>query len=374
MQARAHCRRRPARSYRFLRLTAPGAIPAHRRRRPARSYRSLRVIALGATVVIGSATAVPAGGAAPAGLTAGARPVSAIELASLARTGTAAAAGPAATTSYYEHGADPAVLAAQGRAAGLAAAQGLVILDFGRPAVRGSVYGTVHFGGSFVSLAAIEAGVQAYVRAYFETAPRYTQLAVAVGTNNSCGTGQPCGPVVCGCRDEPPSFAAWGGQLGFSVRRLQSWATAFRARGFTDVVKVVAADDAEPAYDPGYHNTYAVLEGYARAVGGYQPAMVEYGSAEQGYWTQEQLFQVAYGFKPDLLVPQLYFSDDVANWMSLISYARARHGVSVSLSGVLTTAPFGNSPQSAYTQITDAVRPVTGQSRLAWTSNIAPLN
>jgi hypothetical protein len=296
-------------------------------------------------------------------------------MASLDQARTAVATAPAATSSYYEHGADPAVLAAQGGAAGQAGAQGLVILDFGRPAVHASVPGTVHFGGTFVSLAGIEAGVQAYVRAYFATAPRYTQLTVAVGTNNSCGTGQPCGPVVCGCRDEPPSFAAWGGQLAVSVRRLASWAATLKAwSGFTDVVKVVAADDAEPAYDPGYHNTYEMLRGYARSVGGYQPAMIEYGSAEQGYWTQEQLFQVAYGFKPNLLFPQLYYRDNIANWMSLISYARARHGVSITLAGVLTTAPFGNSSQSAYTQITNAVRPVTGQSSLRWTSNIAPLN
>jgi hypothetical protein len=327
---------------------------------------------------MGSTALVPATGATLAGAGAAAAPAglhpSAVQLAS--SEGIASLPlGPAATTSYYESGADPGVLAAQGAAAGLADAQGLVILDFGRPAVRGSVYGTVHFGGGFVSLGAIEAGVEAYVRAYFDTAPRYTQLAVAVGTNNSCGTGQPCGPVVCGCRDEPPSFWAWGARLGQAVARLAGWATALRAQsGFTDVVKVVAGDDAEPAYDPRYGNTYALLAGYATSVGGYQPAMVDYGSAEPGFWTEEQLYQVAYGFRPDTVFPQLYYSADLANWDALLGYARFRHGVAMTVSGVLTTSPVGNAPETAYAEMAGLVQALTGQSRLQWASNIGPLD
>jgi hypothetical protein len=35
--------------------------------------------------------------------------------------------------------------------------------------------------------------------------------------------------------------------------------------------------------------------------------------------------------------------------------------------------PIGNSPQSAYEQITNAIRPLTGQAGIRWSSNIAPL-
>jgi hypothetical protein len=34
-------------------------------------------------------------------------------------------------------------------------------------------------------------------------------------------------------------------------------------------VTVVAGDDAEPAFDPGYENTYGLLARYADAVGGF---------------------------------------------------------------------------------------------------------
>ncbi len=45
--------------------------------------------------------------------------------------------------------------------------------------------------------------------------------------------------------------------------------------GFTDTVTVLAGDDAEPAFDPTYQNTYDLMLGYADAVRGYQPAMID---------------------------------------------------------------------------------------------------
>jgi hypothetical protein len=279
-----------------------------------------------------------------------------------------------ATTSYYEFHVDPATLAAQGRAAASSGAQGLVILDFGRPAFDGSRFGMMDFSGQFVSLATVSQAAESYIGAYSTLAPRATRLTVAVGTNNSCGTGQPCGSRICGCRDEPPSFATWGAQLAGAVKQLQSWSTSFRARlRLTTTVKVVAGDDAEPVNDPAFHNTADLLRGYARAVGGYQPSMVDFGSAEPGYWTLDQLYQVAYGFRPDLPFPEIYFANDIADWTAVVKYARARYGVSMTIYGVLTDRPVGNTPQAAYTQTINAVRPLTGQTRIQWSSNIRPL-
>ncbi len=281
------------------------------------------------------------------------------------------AAPPAPTTSHYETAADPATLLAQGRAAGAAGAQGLVILDFGRPAAVGGVAGTMAFGGSFVSLAAIGAGTESYVRGYFATAPRYLHLDVAVGTNDSCGTGQPCGPVVCGCRNEPPSFASWGAQLASEIDQIQALTNSLRARsGYTDVVRIAGADDAEPAFDPAFQNTYDLLAGYAGAVHGYQPAMVDFGSADSGYWTEAQLLQVADGFQPDLAVPEIYAGTDASHWATLASYARSI-GQHLTIFGVLTTSPAGDSPPSAYSSLVGALAATTGQSSIRWSSNIS---
>jgi hypothetical protein len=49
------------------------------------------------------------------------------------------------TTSYYEASASTAVLSSQGQAAGRSGTQGLVVLDFGRPASDGTSDGTLDF-------------------------------------------------------------------------------------------------------------------------------------------------------------------------------------------------------------------------------------
>jgi len=120
-----------------------------------------------------------------------------------------AAITPPHTTSYYERNANPAVLYRQGEQAGKADAQGIVILDFGRPAYLDGSDGTWSYSNAFISLVSIASAVESYVSAYYAYAPRDATLNVAVGTNNSCGTDQPCGGIICGCPDEPPSFTAW---------------------------------------------------------------------------------------------------------------------------------------------------------------------
>jgi hypothetical protein len=278
---------------------------------------------------------------------------------------------PASTTSHYELTADPATLAAQGAAAGNAGAQGLAILDFGRPAFNGSTSGTMDFSGGFISLTSIVAATVSYVGGYFTHAPRGLRLELAIGTNNSCGTGQPCGSTVCGCNFEPTSFYGWGEQQAVAVEQAQSQVAAIRARsGYTDLVTVVAGDDAEPAFDPGYQNTHDLLAGYAHAVGGYSPSMIDYGSADRGFWSNDQLLQVADGFSPDVAVPEIYFPSDAASWGSLISYAKAEGRV-VTVFGVLTSAPNGLSPQVAYTSAVNSIEPITGQTAIRWASQIA---
>jgi len=276
------------------------------------------------------------------------------------------------TKSYYERDASPKALYLQGEAAGKAASQGIVILDFGRPAVEGASYGTAGYGGAFVPLASIAAGVESYITAYYRYAPSFTFLNVAVGTNNSCGTGQPCGKTTsCGCPDEPPNFTTWGGQLAVAVEDIGIWASAYKAdNGFTDDVRVVAADDIEPAFDPGYYNTYNLLAGYAAAVGGYFPPLVDYGSAETSDWTEGQLLQVAYGFPPDVAMPEIYYPADAAEWAALLSYAKSHLGKVIQIYGVLTEGSGSNAPGVAYIDMLQAVANVTHQVSIPWTSTI----
>jgi hypothetical protein len=274
------------------------------------------------------------------------------------------------TTSYYEATTDSATLYIQGEAAGEAGAQGLVVLDWGRPAVAAGVSGTMDYSGAFDPLAAIGTAAESYVEGYLASAPSYLQLHVAIGTNDSCGTGQPCGTVVCGCSDEPPSFGAWGAELAAEVGQVQQVTDSIRAQsGFTDEVTIDGGDDAEPAFDPGFENTYDLLAGYAGAVNGYLPAMIDFGSADPGYWSEAQLLQVADGFPPDVAVPEIYSAADGAQWAALASYA-VSVGQPLTMFGVLTTSSIDNSPQAAYSSFAGSLQAITGQETIQWFSNI----
>jgi len=279
-------------------------------------------------------------------------------------------ARPPTTVSHYEASIDPSALVAQGRAAGETGAGGLAILDFGRPAVDGSTSGTIDFDGNFISLNTIATVTLDYVRGYFASAPPALHLAVAIGTNNSCGSGQPCGTTVCGCKFEPPSFATWGAELAATVEQTQSSVNSLRGHsGYSDLVEVVAGDDAEPAFDPEYQNTHDLLAGYADAVGGFQPAMVDFGSAEPGFWSNGQLLQVADGFGPDVAVPEAYSGSEVSTWAALVAYAESRGRV-ITVFGVLTNTAKGYSPRVAYSSLLNAIQPITGQTSIRWSSDI----
>lgn len=279
---------------------------------------------------------------------------------------------PRSTRSYYEKNANPRVLYAQGQAAGKVAAQGLVILDFGRPAYNGAADGTMSFKGHFLYLASVARAVEDYIGAYYYYAPAATVLDVAIGTNNSCSFRAPCGAGVCGCRDEPLDYFAWGEALAATVEQVGAWAAGLRYDlHYTDLVQVVAADDAEPAFDPGFTNTYDMLAGYATAVAGPQPAMVDDGSAEPYYWTQDELLEVAYGFRPDVPMPEVYFPQQAAEWAALARYARRRYHRQLEIFGVLAEAGKGPyAPTIAYANMVAALARSTHQTAIPWLSTI----
>ena len=41
--------------------------------------------------------------------------------------------------------------------------------------------------------------------------------------------------------------------------------------------------------------------------------MIDFGSAEPGFWSNDQLLQMTDGFRPNLAVPEIYFNCDSAN-------------------------------------------------------------
>jgi hypothetical protein len=98
--------------------------------------------------------------------------------------------------------------------------------------------------------------------------------------------------------------------------------------------------------------------------------MVDIGSAESNYWTEAQLLQVAYGFRPDVPMPQIYYATQADQWAGLLQYAKARLGKVVHIYGVLTAGAGTNTPQIAYAEMLQAVSGVTDQGAIPWLSTI----
>ncbi len=182
---------------------------------------------------------------------------------------------------------------------------------------------------------------------------------------------QPCRGTICGCPDEPENYITWGQELAHTVEQLGLWSAQFRSvNGFSDTVRVVAGDDAEPAFDPGFHNTEFVMQGYAQAVGGSYPPMVDFGSADPGFWSEDQLFQVANGFSPNVAMPEIYNSSQIGEWAALVAYAKAHYGEDLTIFGVMTKAASTDIAQVAVVQTLNAVGAITGQDDMPWVSTI----
>ena len=89
---------------------------------------------------------------------------------------------------------------------------------------------------------------------------------------------------------------------------------------------------------------------------------MDYGSAESSDWTESQLLQVAYGFRPDVAMPRFTTPCDAAEWAALLSFAKAQLGREIQIYGVLTEGPGTNTPGTAYFDMLQAVVKVTHQT------------
>ena len=285
-----------------------------------------------------------------------------------------AASTPPPSSSRYMSTTDAATAYAQGKVDGQAGRRGATILDFGRPAMSGVTSGTLDFAGHFDSDAAILTAAERYADAYYDYSPSYTVMHLMLGSSNSCGTGQPCGGIVCGCGLQPASYTSWGQAWGRTTTALESYLRA-KPSYYTTVMHGDAADDAEPGYDPASTNTANLLAGYAASS---TRPLADYGSLDGGpccsAWTAAQQYQVAYGFAPDVPFGEIYYAGQAAQWAALDHWSVVNKGHKMTMFGVLTQYPHGGySPSQGYTQmLTDlnTLYPDTGQSSIQWLSNI----
>jgi hypothetical protein len=224
--------------------------------------------------------------------------------------------------SLYERTTSPEVLREQGCRAGKRGVQGIVILDFGKPAYRHGGYGTVTFAGRFASNTSITWALKAYALGYSRCRRRgaASQVVLARGTSNY-------GIAV------PSAYAAgrrWAAETQSLVRFL-------RVHHLDGRVQAAAADDVEPAWDRSFTRTHDFFDGFRSAAHGL--VLYNYGSLDGGagaIWKVRQAYYVTAGMRYVRPIPEIYNSRMAEQWAELSRLSVERYGQPLQFAGLMT--------------------------------------
>ena len=226
------------------------------------------------------------------------------------------------TLSIYEHDAQPWTLSAQGCAAGKRQENGVVVLDFGKPAFDRGGYGTLLFSGRFAKNHKITAAMLNYAHGYVSCLPKGSTafIDLARGTSNY--------------HPHLPSAYTAGLRWARETNRLDSM---LRQHGFDAHVGAAAADDAEPAWDPSFRRTRDFFHGFRTGVHGH--TLYDYGSLDGGVgavWSARQAWYVAGGLRHTKALPEIYNPEMAQQWAELARIAHGRYHRDVQFAGVMT--------------------------------------
>jgi hypothetical protein len=231
---------------------------------------------------------------------------------------------PAKTTtlSIYEHSVRPRILSEQGCAAARRHENGIVVLDFGKPAYEHGGYGTILFSGRFAPNRKITNATFGYARGYVSCLPddSTASIELARGTSNYH-------PAV------PSSYAA-GVRWAREVNRL---GRMLARTGLAAHVDAAAADDAEPAWDRSFRRTREFFHGFRAAVHGH--TLFNYGSLDGGVgavWSARQAWYVSGGLRHTKALPEIYNSAMAREWAELARIASGRYHRGIDFAGVMT--------------------------------------
>ncbi|GIV85718.1 MAG: hypothetical protein KatS3mg052_2725 [Candidatus Roseilinea sp.] len=301
------------------------------------------------------------------------------------------APGVRATTSRYISTLDPALHYAMGCAAGDAGEQGMVILAFGQPWRSDSgQYGVIYYrrpGYPFASTAAVAEASQAFLRGYWECAPAFARLSLAIGTNNYRGA----------TLQADTSFAhgqAWG-QM---INQVRAWLQAHAPAGVAERLAVFGGNDIEmswntPALTKAWVNGYASVTARPFVNFGTCDGCPTSGNPAQSPnngWTVDDVWQVN---RPPYAVPfpEIYLRSGVNadQWYRMSLYAALNKGAKLDFGGLLTQwqacqdrgscgGLTDNTPQQGWQQLQDALNadprtamPLPPPSDITWQNAVS---
>jgi hypothetical protein len=224
----------------------------------------------------------------------------------------------------------------------------LTVLDFGRPARRHYVFGTMLFGtGGYRSTKDIARGVERYEAGYVTCVrSSRTHLELAIGTSNF-------GQLVT-----PGHGRAWAAM----VNDVAAWT---QANGLGDRVNVDGASDIELAWSgPGrarrWVNAYSSLAEHPYFDYGDAASCPPFGNC-LGRWRQEDVWYVAFGARDAIPLPEIYAPNgaNAWEWQRLSLFSVQRHGRPIVFAGAM-------SQREACRQSADPCRGMNNTPRQAW--------
>lgn len=242
---------------------------------------------------------------------------------------------PSATTSYYESTTSSGTLYSQGCSAG-EHASGVVVLDFGEPWYSGGQYGTIDFANSFITDDDILHAAANFALGAWQCSKSSHTTTVAIGTSNYGGY------------VKYASGKAWGDMVG----SVESFITNNK---YSSRVGADGAIDAETEWNTA-SATYNFIAGYNHSIKD-QRWMWDYGDDTPGHWTNEQVWNIAYGEGDERPLPEIYYNADATqDWLAVAEWA-CSNGKQMKFNGAMAEYPYGdsNTPAQAFDALYNAL-------------------
>lgn len=248
---------------------------------------------------------------------------------------------PINTISLYESTTNAAAMRSQGCSAARKA-PGLIVLDWGQPVYFGNgTYGTYDFGGHDDTDTAIFHAVATFAQGIWLCRTRTTNIALAIGESNYYS-----GHAI------PLTNAAWyadGQQWGRMINNIQSFLT----NNHYNIIGVHGAGDLEVEW-LSFALTKSLVDGYNSVT---SHLYFDFGDASPGWWSNYQIWYVAYGARDNVPLPEIYYTADATyDWAALSRWACSYASGPIYFKGAMSENLWGtNSPNKAFSDLYNAL-------------------
>lgn len=246
---------------------------------------------------------------------------------------------PANTISIYENTTNYVTLQSQGCTAAHGAV-GLIVLDWGQPVYLNNTYGVYDFGGVDITDNDVLHASANFAQGVWNCHNSHTNIAIAIGENNVYANGL----------DEVDwEWTGTGKAWASMVNGVQSWLVSSH---YNNVVGANGAGDLEVEWNT-FQYTADLVNGYNSVS---SLPYFDFGDDSPGWWSDYQVWYIAYGATDQLPIPEIYYNvDATVDWEPLSIWACDNEGGAIYFKGTMAENASGeNSPAQAFIDMYNA--------------------